>query len=243
MVATEYRETLGRKKIIMNEWIVNIIADSIGIAISPLPIVALILMLTSKKSKKNSLFFAIGWTASIFLALIVVILITNLGVSTETASPSAPTTIRTVISIAVGVLLIWLAIRAIIKRKKANGHYETPKWMESIDTFSPWKSLILGVVLAVANPKNLAFIVSSAVDLGSEFSNVNQLTFPILLMTFLSSMLIIIPVLASYLFSKKAEKVFPIMKNWLIRYNTLVLAILFFIMGTKKLVISILNLL
>ena len=57
----------------MGQAIGDSITLAIGVAISPIPIIAIILMLLSKKAGANSLAFALGWVVGVAGLLTVVI--------------------------------------------------------------------------------------------------------------------------------------------------------------------------
>ena len=61
----------------MGSVIGDILPLAIGIAISPIPIIAAILMLLSPKAKGTSVGFLIGWVPGIVVALVVFILLAS----------------------------------------------------------------------------------------------------------------------------------------------------------------------
>ncbi len=50
----------------MGQAIGAILGQAVGVAISPVPIIAVILMLFSKGSKANSISFLVGWIVAVF---------------------------------------------------------------------------------------------------------------------------------------------------------------------------------
>src|SRR5215218_8891052 len=90
----------------MNEVIGEILPLAVGIAISPIPIIAAILMLLSPRAKGTSVGFLIGWLVGIVVAIVLFTLLSSISQDTGGSSPVAG-----VIKIILGALLLFLAIK------------------------------------------------------------------------------------------------------------------------------------
>ena len=66
------------------------------------------------------------------------------------------------LELALGLLLLHVAVRQWRARPHAGEEAATPKWMGALDSFTPAKALAAGCVLSGVNPKNLIFIVGGA---------------------------------------------------------------------------------
>ena len=86
----------------------DILPLALGIAISPIPIIAAILMLLSPKAKGTSVGFLIGWVLGIVVA---VVLFTLLASVIPEDDPDASKPISGVIKIVLGLALLFLALR------------------------------------------------------------------------------------------------------------------------------------
>ena len=91
----------------MTEVIGEILPLAVGIAISPIPIIAAILMLLSPRAKGTSVGFLIGWLAGIVVAIVLFTLLSSV-IPQDTEGPSP---VAGVIKIILGVLLLFLAIK------------------------------------------------------------------------------------------------------------------------------------
>jgi threonine/homoserine/homoserine lactone efflux protein len=126
---------------------------AIGVAISPVPIIAVILMLFTAKARVNGSMFALGWALALAIVSGVVYFTSD---AADAATNS--TTVDTISwgQILFGVLLLLLlAARQWRSRPKPGDEPTMPKWMAGIDTFTPAKAFGLAVLLAGVNPKNL----------------------------------------------------------------------------------------
>src|SRR6478752_4372236 len=106
---------------------------AVGVAISPIPIIAIILMLLAPKAGATSLGFLAGWLAGIVIALgVVTAVATQTSIGDPSDSSSSGGTAKTII----GVLLILAAGRQWRGRPKVGEPDTLPKWMSAIDTFN-----------------------------------------------------------------------------------------------------------
>ncbi len=101
----------------MNGVIGGILPLALGIAISPIPIIAAILMLLSPKAKGTSVGFLLGWVAGIVVAVVV---FTLLGSIIPAADPDASKPIAGTIQLVLGVLLLLLALKQWRSRPKGD---------------------------------------------------------------------------------------------------------------------------
>src|ERR1700712_1069171 len=140
----------------------SILPFAFGIAISPIPIIAAILMLLSPKARGTSVGFLIGWVLGITVAIVVFPLVSALlpAGGDDSSNPTAG-----VIKIVLGVVLLLLAARHWRSRPKGDAEPVLPKWMSAIDSMTPVKGLGLGFLLAAVNPKNLLMAIAAGVAL------------------------------------------------------------------------------
>ena len=110
-------------------------------AISPVPIIAVILMLFSRRATVNGPIFLLGWVLALgVLSAVVYVLAYQ---SNPTTSSSANDTISWG-KIVLGVLFLLLAVRQWRSRPKPGTKPGIPKWMAGVDTLTPGKAFVLG---------------------------------------------------------------------------------------------------
>src|SRR5664280_982775 len=108
----------------MNGVIGDILPLALGVAISPIPIIAAILMLFSARATGASLGMLVGW----ILGIVVVTIFTAISGSLQAGGESSAGTSWT--KIVLGGLLLSVGIR---NWRGRGGVHETPKWMTAID--------------------------------------------------------------------------------------------------------------
>ena len=132
---------------------------AVGVAISPTPIVAMVLMLITPQARSNGFVFILGWLVGVFAAgMIASIVIGLIG----PGDGGAPATWTYWLKLVLGVLLALLAVREWRARPAPGTDVEMPGWMSALDSFTGPKAGGLAILLGGLNPKNLIFIVGAA---------------------------------------------------------------------------------
>ncbi|RDI43642.1 GAP family protein [Nocardia mexicana] len=198
---------------------------AIGLAISPIPIVAIILMLLSRDAAGTSTGFAVGWIAGILCVTTVLVLLSG---SADTADSGEPSAAVSWIKIAVGVALIALAA----KQWHDRADTAEPGWMRALDGFTFPKAVGLGALLSAVNPKNLLLCVSAGAAIGTGGLPGSQETIALAVFTVLAASTVVIPVVGYRIAGERLHGELDTLKNWLQTNNHMVMAIVLLIMGT-----------
>ena len=203
----------------------------VGIALSPLPVAAVILMLFTDRARSNSLMFVVGWLAGLLVAggLLMVLGGDSMGSDTN------PSTTSLAIKTALGLLLLIVAVKQWRGRPAAGEEPQMPGWMESISGFSAVQALGIAALLSGVNPKNLALNALGVVTIQQAGLSTSDAWVAFLVFVALSSVTVIVPVAYFFIAGKKAEDALNSLKTWLIANNTAVMAVLFLIFGVKLL--------
>jgi hypothetical protein len=117
----------------MRQAIGEVLALAIAAAISPFPIIGVVLMLVTPRARVNGPMFLVGWLTG--LALIGAIGLT-VASAAGASEKGAPSTTADVIQIVLGAGLILLAARQWRKRPKRDEQPATPRWMNAIEGVS-----------------------------------------------------------------------------------------------------------
>jgi Sap, sulfolipid-1-addressing protein len=214
----------------MGKGISEVLTYAVGVAISPVPIIAVTLMLFSRRARVNGSMFLLGWV----VALAVVS-----GVAYAAADQANATTDSTTADtiawgkIVFGVLLLLLAARNWRTRPAPGTEPEMPKWMAGIDTLKPVKALGLGLLLAGVNPKNLMLAAAAGAGLAALGLSTANAIGSLIVFVAIASLTIAGPVVYYLLGGDHAEAQLDEMKNWLALHNNAVMGVLFLVFGAK----------
>ena len=120
----------------------NVLVMSLAIAVEPLPILAGVLLLTTKGGRQKAVALLAGW--ALVLAVIGVVIVVVGGQVSVSSGP--PSTFSAALDVVLGLVLVVLALRQRGKARHGDGR-TTPGWMTKLDTMSPWATFGLGMFL------------------------------------------------------------------------------------------------
>ena len=143
----------------MGEAIGQVLPLAIGVALSPVPIIAVVLMLGTPKASSNGPAFVLGWIVGLSLVGAIILLVSS---GADASDEGAPADWVGWLKLVLGILLLAVAMRTWHRRPRGSEQAELPKWMQSIDRFTPGRATAIGVALSAINPKNLLLTVGAA---------------------------------------------------------------------------------
>jgi threonine/homoserine/homoserine lactone efflux protein len=206
----------------------DILTLALGVAISPIPIIAAILMLLSPKARVTGTGFLLGWVLGIVVAVTVFTLLSSI-LPAEEEDASQP--IKGVIQLVLGALLLLLAVRQWRGRPKAGEEPAMPKWMQAIDTITFPKALGLGFLLSAVNPKNLLLAASAGVTIGAAGLEVGSIVVVIAVFTLIAASTVLVPVVGYLLAADKLRGPLDALRGWLSKENAVIMAVLLLVIG------------
>ncbi|MFC9730783.1 GAP family protein [Streptomyces roseolus] len=214
----------------MGDAIGQMLTSAVGIAISPLPLIAVILMLATPKGRSNGIAFTAGWILAVAAVVTVVVLA---GSGADAAGDDGPATWTLWLKLALGALFLLLGAKQFKGRPREGHEATTPGWMKAIDTFTPAKSAGLAAALVVANPKNLVLAVGGAVSIAGSTATTGGKTVAAALMILIASLCTLLPLAVYLIGGTKSAKVLGGWKAWMARHNSAVMTVLLLVLGVK----------
>lgn len=208
----------------------EILPLALGVAISPIPIIAAILMLLSPQARVTSVGFLLGWVVGIVVAVTAFTLLSSI---LPAEDPDASRPIRGVVQIILGVLLLLLALSQWRKRPKAGETPALPKWMQAIDTLSFLAAFGLGFLLSAVNPKNLIMSAGAGVDIGGEALPVGPTIVAITVFTLVAASTVLVPVVGYLVAAERLRAPLDALRGWLAAENAVIMAVLLLVIGVS----------
>ena len=212
----------------MGKGISEVLTFAIAVAISPIPIIAVIMMLFSARARVNGPAFLFGWVVALAAVSTVVYVVSHEG---NVAAGSTASDSVSWVKIALGVVFLLLARRNWASRPVPGAEPTMPRWMTRVDSFTPLEAVGLGVLLAAANPKNLILTIGSATGLAQLGLSTSDVVVAIAVFVLLGSVSIVGPVLYSLAGGASARASLDSAKTWLGAHNAAVMAALFLVFG------------
>ena len=124
--------------------VLNLLLIGLAVALDPLPLTAFLVVLPSKRGVRKGTAYLFGWLVSLAIVVTVTVLATG-------NNPPKPNTVPSLAALAVrmaiGALLLVLAIRQRRRMRGPKRQKKPPKWQEHVDNMSPWFALGLAPTL------------------------------------------------------------------------------------------------
>lgn len=131
---------------------------ALGVAASPLPIVAVVVVLLTKRARLSSLLMLVSWVSGVSLMLIL-----SMAFADYMHEPRAGLDFPAegLVSLLLGVGLLVMGIVSRRGRFRSENPAQPPAWVAGIDNMSPAGGVLLVFLNATTSPKNLALAIAA----------------------------------------------------------------------------------
>jgi threonine/homoserine/homoserine lactone efflux protein len=203
---------------------------AVGIALSPFPIIAVVLVLVTPRGKADSLAFVGGWIAGLVLVGLIALAIAS---GTTDSEDGHPANWVNVLKLVLGVILLMLALRQWEGRPKGDEVPPMPKWMQTLDSFTPLKAAGFGVLMSALNPKNLLLAVAGAAAIAGAGVSAGQEAIAYAVFVIVGSIGVAAPVVITFAMGDRAGAILDELKDWLVKSNAVIMVVLLLLIGVK----------
>jgi Sap, sulfolipid-1-addressing protein len=214
----------------MGQAIGQTLSLAVGVALSPVPIVAVILMLVTPRARTNGPAFIVGWLAGLAIVGAVVLLVAG---PTNANDNGEPATWVDILKIVLGALVLRIALRQWRGRPHDGEEAATPTWMGAIDAFTPVKAAGAGAVLAGANPKNLLLAVAAAAAIAQTGIPGGQQAGAYAVFAVVGTIGVAVPVVICFALGDRSGPVLDRLNKWMAAHNAVIMAVLCLVIGAK----------
>jgi threonine/homoserine/homoserine lactone efflux protein len=205
---------------------------AIAAAISPFPIIGVVLMLATPRARVNGPMFVVGWLVGLAVVGTIGLTIASAAGASDDGDPS---TGANIVQVVLGVALIVFAIRQWRKRPAAGEEPRMPAWMSAVDDFSPGRAAAAGFVLSAVNPKNLILTVAAATTIAATGLPGADQVLAFVVYALIATLGVAAPVIVFFTAGERAATILGDMKAWLATNNAAIMAVIFLVLGAKVL--------
>ena len=213
----------------MNEAIGDLLPFAVGTALSPFPIIAIVLILATPRAHVNGLAFMLGWIFGLTALGGLVLLVAG---GADASDEGEPATWVSVLKIALGALLLVFAAR---QWRERDAEKETPKWMQSLDQLTPVKAAGIAVLLSGVNPKNLVLTVGAAAAIAQTGIPAGEQAIAFAVFVVIGTLGVLVPLALSFGLGERSKPLLDHLRSWMSDNNTVIMAVLFLLIGAKLL--------
>jgi hypothetical protein len=204
----------------------SILPLAIAVTISPIPIIAEILLLFTKKPVANAASYLAGFILGVAGVLAILVAIAG---TINLSTGSGPSKGASILQLVLGALLLAAALRQFRGRPKPGQEAAMPKWMNGIAGFAPGKSLLVGVGIGALNPKNIIVGVAAAVAIASASLSTGQDVGAGAVYVLVAVLGVAAPLVVMLAMGGRAQPILDSWKAWLGQNNAVVMSVLFLI--------------
>ncbi len=200
---------------------------AIAVTISPIPIIAEILLLFTERPVATASAYLVGFIVGVALVLGVLVVVAN----AIDLSDSGPSKGAGTLQLVLGILLLVAAVRRFRHRPREGEVAPSPTWMAGIASFTPGRSLGIGAAIGAANPKNIAVAVAGAAAISSAGLSGGQSIVSIAVYVVIAAAGVAAPLVVMVSLGDRAQGVLESWKAWLGANNATVMAVLLLVFG------------
>ena len=124
--------------------VLDLMLIGLAVTLDPLPLTAFLVVLPSTRGVRKGAAFVFGWLVSLAIVVTIAVLATG---NNPPRPATAPSLAALAIKIALGVVLVRVAVRHIRARGQPRPPKKPPKWQAHVDSMSPWFAMALAPTL------------------------------------------------------------------------------------------------
>jgi hypothetical protein len=202
----------------------DLLPYAVPVALSPLPIIAVVMLLLAPAGTRGGLGFLAGRLGALIVATLAFAALSGLFEGNADGREEGGW-----LRIGLGLGLIAAAALVWRKDRRAGDTAEPAGWMRAIDRATPASALRLGATLTLVNLKELAFALGAGLMIGGLPAAPAVLAAPIF--SLVSALGVALPVFAMLLAGDGARDRLVGVRDWLVRNQAIAMAVVLLLIG------------
>ena len=207
----------------------DVLPIAIGVAISVMPIVAAVILMTSVGGASKAWAFTAGYFVSVLALTLIIVLVGQQADSASSGESSS--TLRSVVQILAGVALLFLSYRNFRNRNVPESDDSGPAWLKTVDKVSAPAAFGLGAASGGANPKNLALIPGAAATIAGTGLSATGIIWTSIVFALIGTCGVAIPLVIPLFAGERKDEVLGSLRRWLTRNSPVIMMVLLFVLG------------
>jgi threonine/homoserine/homoserine lactone efflux protein len=198
---------------------------AVGVALSPLPVIAVVLVAMSPRARASGPAFVAGRMLGLAAVLAIIIAAADLLYSIANAAQ-----LPAVVKLVLGVALLVLGITK-WRPKPKGAEPALPGWMETFTTIAPGRAFGMAALMSAINPKEVALLLAVGLTIGGSQLTVPQEALVGVGVVVVASLTVAVPVIAVLAAPKRVGPVLDRLREWLTANSSIVMGILLVVIG------------
>jgi hypothetical protein len=218
----------------------RIILAGLAVAASPLPIVAVLIILLTRRARMGSLIFTSAWLVGNTLAITLAIIFAG-KVAPPPHGLDLPAEGAAAALLGFGLIVTaWLARRG---RYRTEDPAAVPEWVNAVDGLSPLGGAVVAFSNALTSPKNLALAIATGIAIQSALHSGAERLSAGLLYVVMASLTIVTPVALYFISGGRADATLSRWKRNVTARAAAIMELTFFVLGVALALRGVYNLL
>lgn len=216
---------------VLGQAIGAVLPAALAVALSPFPVIGVVMILGGGEGRRNGPLFAAGWIAGLVAVAAVVAM--AFGGAHDPHSPSSA--VADWGRVCAGSALLVLGARKWWRRPRNGDEAQAPGWTRSLDEASAARALLLGLLLSAANPKNLVLTGSAAASIAETGAQGTDLALAVVAFVLVGSCVVLGAVLLHLAGGERASRVLDGLRRFMVANSTAILVVVLLLLGASVL--------
>jgi len=208
----------------------DVVALGLGVALSPLAIVALTVMLVAPDGARPASAFVGAWVLSLSLVSVIALLVAD---GADAGTDAGPARWVSIVKIVVALLLVLVAARQ--WRARGREQAQANGWVRKLDDVTVTRAATLAVLLAAVKPKNLLLAIGAGVAVAQVGASAAGQAVAIAVFVVLGTAGLLIPLAIHVLMPERGGALLTRLRDWMVRENAAIVSVLCLIIAAKLL--------
>lgn len=204
---------------------------ALAVALSPFPVIGVVLIVAGRQGRRNGPLFAAGWVAGLATVAAVGVLVFAGADDPDSTSSAIADWLR----VFAGAGFIAVGVRKWWTRPRAGDELAVPTWMASLDDATPGRALLLGVLLSGANPKNIVLTASAATAMVEAGAHGADLVVAVAVFVLVGSCTVLGAVMVHVVGGTGAASFLDAVRQFMVANNTVIVVLVLLILGVTVL--------
>jgi hypothetical protein len=213
----------------MGEAIGEMLPVAIAVAISSLPVSAVVLTLVTARGNATGLAFVLGWILGLGLVGAIVLAGATEAGASDGGEPAAWVSL---LNLVLGLLALALGVKAFRGRPRGGERPPPPTWMRALHRFTPAKAAGTALLIAGVSPKNMLLAVAGAAAIAETGIEAGGQAVAYALFVVVASIGVAVPVVVAVAMGPRARELLEPLELWLAGNNATIMAVLFVVIGS-----------
>lgn len=212
----------------MGEALAQAVTIGLAMALSPFPIIGIVLILAEPGGRVRGAAFlagALGGVAVVSGAILA------LETRTDPTDGGDPATWVSILKLAIGVALLGLAARKWSARPRGGASPEPPAWMGAIAGLGAWRAAGMGILLSGINPKNVVLMAAATTSIAGAGAGTTGTITALVVFVAVGCAGVALPVAWSLLRGSRAARDLDAVRMWMLRHNATVTVVILLLIG------------